>query len=163
MRTRLIYFLPLLLLLFVTNHSLEQTPNSTDDRPFYDKQVTVFESWLKEQKLDPYFVFKNPPYKIRRNKLILQLTFQQKGIDESVNAIRQLNDKYIEQTGLTLEHALFFKAIHLFDTAPENLQIKVKSIPNKGEAPGVNSLLRYKQDYADSTYFITSFSILVQH
>ncbi len=130
------------------------------EKGFFESQVPQYEKWLERQNLKPYFEFAKNPLKIGKNYIVLYLILKVAGKDASVNAIDQLNRKYEEETGFPLNEAFFQKAAHLFDLPPEDLRIKVQSIPSKGAPPGISSLLRLKMDSETGIKTVSSFSAL---
>ena len=134
----------------------------TTDSEFFQAQLPIYQEWLERQNLASWFVFQEEPMQIKSNSLLLQLHFNVVGIDPSINAIKQLNNVYQKETGISLEEALFLKAVHLFEVPHEHLKIKVESLSNNEEALGVASILRYKQIYTDDTkvFTIAPFSFL---
>lgn len=151
--------IPVLMVMLAFEKMTAQT-DYREDENFFLAQVPVFEQWLASQSLDSFFIFESQPLKLESDNLMLKLKFQVSGIVESINAIRQLNAAYLAQSGFTLEEAFFQKAVHLFEMPPADIQVKVESIPAKGDPAGVVSILQYQKNYETGTFEISPFSFL---
>lgn len=134
------------------------------DSAFFYRQISSYERWLSTQNLDNYFRFDETPLTIKKRRLTLNLFFLIKGVDASINGINQLNERFKTQTRFSLEEVLFQKALHYFEVLPEDLVLKVKSLPddeNQGfYGRGVDSRLRYETEGVSKNFIVTPFSTL---
>ena len=146
--------------LLINTKGVEAQVDYQEDEVFFQQQIPLYKAWLERQELGAYFVFDDPPIDLRSNRITLSLKFQVKGIDAGINAMRQLKKAYEAQSGFTLEDAFFQKALHLMEVPPEDLRIKIESLPEGGDPPGIASMLRYKKNLSKGVFEVSPISYL---
>jgi len=107
------YLCLFVLSLFCTSVFAQKSQDLRQDEAFFNQQAKTYQKWLDKAGLSQYFHFRE--LDVQEKWLDLYLEFDATNLDSIINQWNTTKERFEQNSGLTLEQQLFYKATSLVE------------------------------------------------